>query len=181
MDQIVIEGLQQLCLTKDEEADIPITMMNNPDLLEEYVGKDIFQFKFSLEYQMEWVERNGPWNFDNNLLLLCRWRKGLSIWGLPFENLSEEVGRDLANSLGRYIDTNKRSWLFEQARFMRVIVDLPLDKPLRRGGNIVNLEGEKTWVTFRYERLPTFCFQCGWFGHDEKHCQRQPHTPNSAK
>ena len=36
------------------------------------VGKNIFQFKFNSKYQMEWVERNGPWNFDNNLLLLCR-------------------------------------------------------------------------------------------------------------
>ena len=107
---------------------------------------------------MEWVERNGPWNFNNNLLLLCRWRKGLSIsnidfahspfwvqiWGLPFENLSKDVGKDLGNSLGCYIETDKQSWLFEQARFMRIHVDLPSNKPLYRGGNIVNLEGGKT-------------------------------------
>lgn len=31
----MIEGLQHLCLTKDEEADIPITTMNRLDLLEE--------------------------------------------------------------------------------------------------------------------------------------------------
>ena len=48
------------------------------------VGKNIFQFKFSSNYQMEWVERNGPWNFDNNLLLLCRWRKGLSVMNISF-------------------------------------------------------------------------------------------------
>uniref|UniRef100_A0A7N2LPC3 DUF4283 domain-containing protein n=1 Tax=Quercus lobata TaxID=97700 RepID=A0A7N2LPC3_QUELO len=79
------------------------------------VGKNIFQFKFNSKYQMEWVERNGPWNFDNNLLLMCRWKKGLSItnisfthspfwvqvWGLLFENMSEEVGRDLGNKLGK--------------------------------------------------------------------------------
>ena len=87
------------------------------------VGKNIFQFKFNSKYQMEWVERNGLWNFDNNLLLMCRWRKRLSItnisfthspfwvqvWGLPFENMSEEVGRDLGNRLGKYIETDKRS------------------------------------------------------------------------
>lgn len=48
------------------------------------VGKDIFQFKFTLEYQMERMEGNNPWNFDNNLLLLCRWRKGLSISIIDF-------------------------------------------------------------------------------------------------
>ena len=33
------------------------------------VDNGILQFKFSSQYQMEWVEKNGPWNFDNNLLL----------------------------------------------------------------------------------------------------------------
>nr|POE79040.1 hypothetical protein CFP56_43050 [Quercus suber] len=42
------------------------------------VGNDILQFNFSSRYQMEWVEKSGPWNFENNLLLLCRWKKGLS-------------------------------------------------------------------------------------------------------
>ena len=52
-------------------------------------------------------------------------------------------------------------------------MDVPIDKPLRRGGNIVNPEGEKYWVTFKYERLPNFCFICGvlaLLGHDEEHC-----------
>ena len=35
------------------------------------VGKNILQFKFSSMYQLEWVERSGPWNFENSLLLLC--------------------------------------------------------------------------------------------------------------
>ena len=91
------------------------------------VGKNIFQFKFSSSYQLEWVERNGPWNFDNNLLLLCRWRKGLSIenisfthtplwvqvWSLPFESMTKEVGKDLGSKLGKYIDSDRRSWLSE--------------------------------------------------------------------
>lgn len=87
------------------------------------VGQNILQFKFNSKYQMESVERNGPWNFDNNLLLLTRWRKGLSVanmnfthspfwvqvWGLPFESMSKEVGRELGSKLGRYIESDKRS------------------------------------------------------------------------
>ena len=121
MDQIVIESLQHLRLTKEEEEDIVISTMSRLDLMEECalslfgkllfdrqqnqkalkstlkaawkmgselrivdVGKDILQFKFTSEYQMEWVERNGPWNFDNNLLLLCRWKKGLSVSNISF-------------------------------------------------------------------------------------------------
>ena len=54
----------------------------------------------------------------------------VQVWGLPFENMFEEVGRDLGNRLGKYKETDKRSWLSEQAKFMRVHVDLPIDKPL---------------------------------------------------
>ena len=93
----------------------------------------------------------------------------VQVWGLPFENMFEEVGRDLGNRLGKYKETDKRSWLLEQAKFMRVHVDLPIDRPLWRGGNIVNPRGEKFWVSFKYERIPTFCFLCGILGHDERH------------
>lgn len=71
--------------------------------------------------------------------------------------MSNEVGRELRQS--------------NQAKFMRIRVDLQLDKPLRGGGKVASVEGEKFWVSFRYERPPTFCFQCGRLGHDEKHCQ----------
>lgn len=55
----------------------------------------------------------------------------------------EEVERDLGNRLGKYIEFDKRSWLSEHAKFMRIQVDLPIDKPLQRGENIVNLKGDK--------------------------------------
>lgn len=117
----MLEDLQHLCLTKDEEEDIQISSMYRSDLIEECalslfgklltdrhqnqralkstlkaackmgsdlrivdVGKNIYQFKFNSGFQLEWVERNGPWDFDNNLLLLCRWKRGLSASNITF-------------------------------------------------------------------------------------------------
>ncbi len=37
-------------------------------------------------------------------------------------------------------------------------MDIPLDKPLRRG---LTYSGYQVWVDYRYERLPWFCHQCG--------------------
>ena len=48
--------------------------------------------------------------------------------------MSEEVCRDLSNSLERFIETDRRVGQSDQAKFMRVRVDLQLDKPLRQGG-----------------------------------------------
>lgn len=89
--------------------------------------------------------------------------------------------RDLGNKLGKYIQSDKRSWLLELAKFMRIRVDLPINKPLRRGANIVNLDGDKYWFTFKYERLPNFCFLCGILGHDEKHCSGYPSNPEALR
>ena len=115
------------------------------------VGNGILQFKFSSKYQMKWVEQNGPWNFENNLLLLCRWQRGLSamkisfshspfwvqIWGLPFELMFDEVGRELGNNIGRFIEVDRCARQSDQAKFMRIRMDLQLDKPLRRGGKLL--------------------------------------------
>ena len=40
------------------------------------VGEGLIQFKVSLESQLVWVMNNGPWSFDNHLLLLRQWGKG---------------------------------------------------------------------------------------------------------
>lgn len=64
---------------------------------------------------------------------------------------------------------------------MCVRVDLPIDKYLRKGGNVVSLDGEKFWVNFKYERLPTFCFLYGKLGHDDIHCLAFLNWQNTQK
>lgn len=36
------------------------------------VGLNLFQFKFQSEFDMDRVLRSGPWNFDNQVLMLLR-------------------------------------------------------------------------------------------------------------
>ena len=222
MEQAILDGLQNLQLTKEEEEGIQLSTPSRVEWLEEChlslfgkllfdrqqnqralkstlrsawkmgsdlriveVGNDILHFKFNSKHQMEWVEKNGPWNFDNNLLLLCRWRKGLTaanisfsrspfwvqVWGIPFELMIEEAGKDVGNKIRKFLEVDKRSWQFDQAKYMRVQVKIPLNKPLQRGGYLLNGEGEKMRVTFKYERLPTVCYRCGILGHDNRHCE----------
>jgi len=46
---------------------------------------------------MKWVEQNELWNFENNLLLRCKWRRGLNhkykFYSFPF------LGSDMGTSL----------------------------------------------------------------------------------
>ena len=68
-----------------------------------------------------------------------------------------------------------------QARFLRIRVEVPLDRLLQRGGPIVSLEGDKAKVAFRYERLVGWCFACGKMGHELKDCKSANEVDKNEK
>ena len=51
------------------------------------VGDGLFQFKFSTESQLKWVMNNGPWTFENHILLLRRWEKGMIAFSVKFQTI----------------------------------------------------------------------------------------------
>ncbi|XP_030965677.1 uncharacterized protein LOC115986615 isoform X1 [Quercus lobata] len=159
--------------------------MEGNDLKITDVGDGLFRFKFSMESQLKWVINNGPWSFHNHILLLRRWEKGMTafsvnfqtvpmwvqVWGLPFDLINKEVGIDIGQGIGRVIEVDWKAIASDQARFLRVRVDVPLDKPIRRGAPVLSPEGDKVRVAFQYERLCGLCFHCGLLGHEAKACK----------
>ena len=96
------------------------------------VGDGLFQFKFALESQLNWVLKNGPWSFDNHILLLRRWEKGMmaylvefeciliwvQVWGLPFDLITVEAGQDIGESIGKVLEVDCKAIATNQARFL---------------------------------------------------------------
>ena len=58
----------------------------------------------------------------------------------------------------------------EGGYFIRVRVLIDVTLPLCRGRVITMENGEKNWVSFKYEQLPNFCFWCGHLTHSDKNC-----------
>nr|POF18136.1 hypothetical protein CFP56_48420 [Quercus suber] len=54
----------------------------------------------------------------------------VQVWGLPFNLLSEEVGRETGNGLGRVVKVDTKAFTSDQAYFIRVRVEIPLYKPI---------------------------------------------------
>lgn len=147
------------------------------------VGDGFLQFKFSLESQLLWVMNNGPWSFDNHILLLRRW-VGMTafsvtfhhvpfwvqVWGLPFDLITEQMGWDIGRAIRRVLDVDSKAIASDQARFLRVHVKLPLDKPIWRGALVLSPEGDKVMVVFQYERLMGLCYNYGLLEHEVEGC-----------
>ena len=91
-------------------------------------------------------------------------------WGLPFDLFSEEVGTNIGKGLGCVVEVNLKAIALDQVRFLLIYVEIPLDKPIRRGSKVQGLEGNTVWIAFKYERLIGICFNCGRLGHEAKHC-----------
>ena len=130
------------------------------------------------------ILRGGLWTFDNQLLMLKRWHKGMiagnmkwehaslwiQIWGAPFDMVSPIVASKVGSRLGVVEEVKKRRQQDEQNIFMRVRVALPIAKPLCRGSYIAGPDGEHTRIQFKYKRMPIFCHFCGLLGHNLRHC-----------
>ena len=99
--------------------------------------------------------RGGPWTFDNQLLLLQRWKKGMTvgnihmeftsfwvqIWDAPFDMILSQVVREVGSWLGTVEEVERRNRKDDINMFMRVRVALLIIKPLCRGGFIAGSDG----------------------------------------
>ncbi|XP_050280481.1 uncharacterized protein LOC126721487 [Quercus robur] len=138
-----------------------------------------------MESQLQWVVNNGPWSFDNHLLLLRRWERGMiansvtfthlpiwvQVWGLPFDLFSEEVGTDIGKGLDPMVEVDSKAIASDQSWFLQIRVEIPLDKPIHRGSKVQGLEGDTVWIAFKYEGLIGLCFNYGRLSHEAKHCK----------
>ena len=108
------------------------------------VGPNLFQFKFQSEFDLDRIFRGGPWTFDNQLLLLKRWNKGMivgnirleaaslwvQIWGAPFDMVSPQVAKEVRSRLGEVEEVESRKKKDDFNMFIRVRVTLPISKPI---------------------------------------------------
>nr|POF01948.1 hypothetical protein CFP56_06400 [Quercus suber] len=168
MEAEVLDRIQKMKLTMDEDKAMTIRPVKRDEILEEFplnlvgrfltpkqinlraaknvlrsmwklgdemkiieVGEGLLQFKFSMESQLMWIQ----------------------VWGLPFDLINEEAGSDIGRSIGELVEVDCKAFKFDQSRFLRIRVEVLLDKPLRRGGPVISPEGEMTRVAVRYEWL----------------------------
>ncbi|XP_038714588.1 uncharacterized protein LOC120008131 [Tripterygium wilfordii] len=151
------------------------------------IGPNVYQFLFPNDFTMERVLEEGPWSFDNHMLVLKRWEIGMAAtnlsfdsislwtqaWGLPLVCHTHSVASLIGNTIGSFISPDNRQEANLLNSHLRFRASFPLSKPIRRGCRVKTPNGECVWVNLKYERLSDFCYYCGYVGHDERRCERK--------
>lgn len=73
----------------------------------------------------------------------------------------EKIGRSMGKVEAVDVDEKDIGW----GHCMRIKIYIDLTRPLARGTS-ATVKGEKHWVSFKYEKLPKFCFKCGCIIHN---------------
>ncbi|OMO64558.1 hypothetical protein CCACVL1_21676 [Corchorus capsularis] len=111
------------------------------------VGDKLVVFQFEKEIEKDRVFQQ--WSFNKALLVLV-----------------------IGTSMGvvEEVDTcgEKVAW----GPFLRIRVQLKVHKPLRRGMVLTVPDVGKLLISFRYERLPDFCYVCGCLDYIENECEK---------
>ncbi len=141
-------------------------------------------FVFEDEADRERVMMGEPWAYDKYLIILQRIEeeeaiedvvfRETSLWvqlhGLPVRRMNPEVAKTLVSSLGRVEQISDGDTNADGGQAMCICVRLDVTKPLCRGRKARLDKGHETWISFKYERLPNFCFWCGLLSHSDMDC-----------
>jgi hypothetical protein len=153
------------------------------------IGDNRFIIRFTVEGDWHHVMKNGPWQFDFNVILLKDYAgstrpsdmvfEEMDIWvrvlDLPMDYMNRAYGELIGNWIGKFIsvevDEDGMAW----GEDLRVRVAMRVDQSLVRGVPLKDSDEdvEGKWFDIKYEKIPHFCSECGCLVHSEGKCMAE--------
>lgn len=117
----------------------------------------VFLFQFFHHMDIQRVLKQGPWHFDNHLLVLGLLQEGQSpidvplyivpfwvqVHNIPVGFMTEAVGKSIANFIGEFLEYDAKNNSHFLRLFMRIRVLVDVRKPLRRSKKIKKAGGKQ--------------------------------------
>ncbi|CAL5333984.1 unnamed protein product [Camellia sinensis] len=97
----------------------------------------------------------------------------VQVHGLPLNNLTQQNEELLGNRIGRLVRVEAHTeGLLLSRNFLRIRVEIDTQQPLPQGLWLQrSKEGCDSWLTFKYEKLSDYCYDCGRLGHESNACK----------
>jgi hypothetical protein len=159
------------------------------------LGNNLFIAIFNDAMDREIVLLNGPWSFDKSLVIMKPFdgeqkvnevqMTEASFWiqihDLPMKGMNEGVAERVEQALGVLEETEVLEDGITWGDFLRVKVRIDITKPLLRRKKLKLGKDDPIWVTLKYKKLPTYCYQCGILGHSERECREGVHKGQQCR
>jgi hypothetical protein len=144
-----------------------------------HMGPKLFLAEFETKADMLKIMNGSPWVVGRNVVLLKefdprvapsdmvfdRLKLWVRIFGLPFALMNSERGGPLAGMIGEVekveCDERGRAW----GEYLRVRINVDITEPFMRCVAVESSRLNRTvFYEVKYEKLPIFCFSCGFWG-----------------
>ncbi|KAM7462222.1 hypothetical protein LguiA_030343 [Lonicera macranthoides] len=140
---------------------------------------NMFLIQFSHEMDYEKVIKGGPWTFDQQLFVFTLLDQDtnpyeavlnyvdfwVQVHNLLAGLMSEQVVTAIGNFIGQFMSSDPKNFDGLWKSYLRIRVRVDVSKALKSNMKFKKRNQEESWVNFKYERLPNFCFFCGIIGH----------------
>lgn len=140
--------------------------------MEETSYPNLFIFKFFHVMDMQRVLNDGPWTFNQQVLLLKKLEgdeqmsqikiKDLYIWiqvyDLPIGFNSDFILKSTGNYVGKFMESDPKNFKGIWRNYLRIKVAIDVHKPLKSTMRLKKPGGNWMWINFKYERLPSYLF-----------------------
>lgn len=145
---------------------------------------NIISCTFSYSEDRDRILDKGPWAIKGFVLNLLKWPPHLllkeldfspcefwvQVHNLPLNKMNLHNAETIGALVGKVIRVHDPKLHTRVRRFIRIRIQVDTSKPLRPGCKIMRDDGHPSWVSFKYERLPDLCFNCGMLTHVVKAC-----------
>ncbi|XP_020704682.1 uncharacterized protein LOC110115708 [Dendrobium catenatum] len=149
------------------------------------LGMGWFLCSFKREEAFEEIISGGPWFVNGHIVGMEKWTPGFSpsslkgltspVWirlpQLPLQCWDKVNVARIASMVGvpMMLDGNMFQW--GRREFARICVRVKLDKPLPLGVWVDSMAG-RFFQNVEYEKISSFCFDCGMIGHVKMECKK---------
>lgn len=76
--------------------------------------------------------------------------------------MSENVMVEMGNQIDTFVSSCPNNFKGIWREYLKVRVTLDIAKPLKRRMKVRKTRNEWSWINFKYENVPKFCFICGF-------------------
>ncbi|KAM0890670.1 hypothetical protein ACQ4PT_026884 [Festuca glaucescens] len=148
-----------------------------------------FTVTLESEGDFDFVSSGGPWAHLGNALLvkalngaarpsetdmstLPMWVK---MYDVPWDKQTDANGRKWGSKLGKVLEVEADPLGTKFKDFLCVRIEIPINKRLQIKITTGVRDRPETHSTYllRYERVPYFCFWCGFIGHNDTTCEKK--------